>query len=53
MICLNRRYFFGMLLIFFAVDLSPQFGAAQTSSPLVLQGGTLSMRPADYRSKMR
>ncbi len=41
MICLNRRYFFGVLLIFFAVDLSPQLGAAQTSSPLVLQGGTL------------
>jgi imidazolonepropionase-like amidohydrolase len=41
MICLNRRYFFGVLLIFFAVDLSPQIGAAQTSAPLVLQGGTL------------
>jgi hypothetical protein len=41
MICLNRRYFFGVLLIFFAVDLSPQLGAAQTSSPLVLQGSTL------------
>ena len=41
MICLNRRYFFGVLLIFFAVDLATQLGAAQTSGPLVLQGGTL------------
>ena len=41
MICLNRRYFFGVLLIFVAVDLATQLGAAQTSGPLVLQGGTL------------
>jgi imidazolonepropionase-like amidohydrolase len=41
MICLNRRYFLCLVLILCAVGLSSAQSAAQTSVPLVLQGGTL------------